>query len=272
VVRSGVPSKRARVAFLLVVLAVSAAWAYGRVSARRARTTWDRPVDVLVFAIGEAEPGTIDALAATLDALAARLAEDRARYGSGPEPFRFTVVGPILVERLPPADPPGTALLARARHALELWRAGRAVEEAALALDPALPLDAFDVQVHLLLVSGEAVGAFAEGIGELGGEVAVVRAGIDGGALLAATAVVHETLHTLGATDKYDPRGHAIPPAGLYEPERSPALPQLRAEIMVGELALGTGRGRLPDGVEELGVGPVTAAEIGWVPADAAPH
>jgi hypothetical protein len=166
----------------------------------------------------------------------------------------------VQPERLPPVTPPGDGWPARALHALELWRATRAADAAA-GLDPATA----DVRVYLV-ARGEAA-RFAEGIGEAGGEVAVVRAGLGDGGLLAATAVFHEVLHTLGATDKYDAAGHALEPGGLVEPERAPRYPQARAELMVGEVPVGPGAGRLPASAAELGVGPVTAAEIGWRPA-----
>jgi hypothetical protein len=199
-------------------------------------------------------------LRGTLARLAARLAEDRAALSPGPEPFRFEVVGPLAPACLPPAEAPGSSPMDRIAHAFALWRAERAVRELAPDQEPA----AFDVRVYLLAAPGEGL-AFAEGIGAAGGEVGVVRAELHGDALLAATAVVHETLHALGATDKYDGSGHAVAPAGLYEPARAPSLPQTRAEIMVGELPLAVGRGRLPEGPDEIGVGPVTAREIGWI-------
>jgi hypothetical protein len=102
-------------------------------------------------------------------------------------------------------------------------------------------------------------------VAEAGGEVAVVHAALGQDSLLAATAVAHEALHAVGATDKYDRAGHAIAPAGLYQPDRAPPYPQARAELMVGELPLAPGRGRLPERAEELGVGPQTAREIGWL-------
>jgi hypothetical protein len=112
--------------------------------------------------------------------------------------------------------------------------------------------------------------SFAEGIGEQGGEVGVVRARFDeAGATLAAAAIFHEAFHCLGASDKYDPLGHAREPAGLAEPDLTPRYPQRLAELMVGEVPLGPGVGRLPASVAELGVGPVTAAEVGWLPAPA---
>jgi len=111
---------------------------------------------------------------------------------------------------------------------------------------------------------------FAEGIGEQGGEQGVVRARFDeGGAVLAAAAIFHEAFHCLGASDKYDPLGHAVLPAGLVEPDLLPRFPQRLAELMVGEVPLGPGTGRLPLSVAELGIGPVTAAEVGWLPPPA---
>jgi len=251
---------KVRVAILAVALAVTLAWAYGRLHARRERNGWTRPVDVVVYVLGDASPAEVGALGRQLEALAARLAADRASRGGGPVPFRFETVGPLPPERLPPVEAPGPSLLDRAGHALDLWRA----ERAARALAPEPDPGAFDVRVYLLAAGGASGSAFAEGIGEAGGEVGVVRAGLGGGALLAATAVVHEVLHTLGATDKYDGAGHAVAPDGLWDPGRSPPYPQLRAEIMVGEVPLGPGRGRLPESADEVGIGPRTAAEIGW--------
>src|SRR5262249_23141891 len=51
--------------------------------------------------------------------------------------------------------------------------------------------------------------------------------------------IAHELLHTLGATDKYDPSSLApLFPAGFAEPERKPLYPQDKSEIMAGRRAL----------------------------------
>jgi hypothetical protein len=256
-----VPRATPRVAVLLVLLGVVALWAVGRTRERRARTAWDRPVDVAVLVLGQAPDGAVEALAGTLDAIGGTLEAERRRHdpaASGP-PLRFEVAGPVVPTRLPPVDPPGDGLVARALHALELWRAVRAAHRAA----PGFQADAADVRIYVVAAPG-AGARFAEGLGEAGGEVGVVRAGLGGDALLAATAVVHEALHCLGATDKYDEAGHAREPEGLVEPGLTPRHPQRRAELMVGEVPLAPGVGRLPVSAAELGVGPVTAAELGW--------
>jgi hypothetical protein len=255
-----VPSKRLRVGVLFVLLAVVAMWAVGRTRQRRARTRWDAPVAVAVLVLGEAPPATVAGLDGALAAVGRRLDEERTRFrpGSTGPAVTFELVGPLYPERLPPTAPPGDGLLDRALHALDLWRATRAAHASAPGFEPG----AFDARVYLVAAPGE--GRFAEGIGEAGGEVGVVRAGLDGAPLLAATAVAHEVLHALGASDKYDAAGHAVAPAGLVEPDLRPPYPQRFAELMVGEVPLGPGAGRLPADAAELGIGPVTAAEIGW--------
>jgi len=259
-----VPKKAVRVAMLLLVLAVVALWAVGRTRQRRARTTWQRPVAVAVLVLGDASPVALGALRRTLEQLGSRLDAERARLApaaarGAPAAFTFEVVGPLHPARLPPTEPPGPSPLDRAGHALELWRATRAAHAEAPGFDP----DTVDVRIYLVAVPGG--GRFAEGLGEAGGEVGIVRADLAGDPLLAATAAVHEVLHALGASDKYDAAGHAVEPAGLAEPGLTPRYPQRLAEIMVGEVPLGPGAGRLPSSPAELGLGPVTAGEIGWL-------
>jgi hypothetical protein len=257
-----VPSKGTRVIVLLTALAVAALFAWGRLRTRAARVTWERPVEVAVFLSGDADPAGAEALLAQLDQIGARLREERDRHrGPGDSiPLTFRVLGPIQPAIAPPVAPPGDGLIERALHAIELWRAERAAFAAA-DFDP----DLADIRVHVLAARPRGGPRSAEGLGAAGGEVGLVSATFDAAdAFLPATAVVHEALHCLGATDKYDAAGHAVAPEGLAEPARSPLYPQRFAEIMVGEVPTAAGAGRLPTGPAELAVGPVTAAEIGW--------
>jgi len=143
-----------------------------------------------------------------------------------------------------------------------LWSTLHRIDQA--AGDVQAPADA---RIYVQVEPAEATPrSFAEGVGALGGEVGLVRTGVGGGdASLALAAIPHELLHCLGASDKYDPAGHALEPQGLVEPGRTPPYPQRLAEWMVGEVPLGPGRGRLPESLAELAVGEVTAREIGWV-------
>ena len=75
--------------------------------------------------------------------------------------------------------------------------------------------------------------------------------------------VAHEFLHTLGATDKYDPAtGQPLVPDGLAEPERAPLYPQRYAEIMGGRIARAANDAIIPKSLKYALIGPLTASEI----------
>ncbi len=75
--------------------------------------------------------------------------------------------------------------------------------------------------------------------------------------------IAHEFLHTLGASDKYDPaNGLPIAPHGLAEPGRSPLYPQRMAEIMGGRIALAANDAVIPTSLTQVIIGPETAREV----------
>ena len=75
--------------------------------------------------------------------------------------------------------------------------------------------------------------------------------------------IAHELLHTLGATDKYVPEtGMPTVPDGIAEPERSPLYPQRFAEIMGGRVPRSNNEALIPQSLEYVRIGPLTAAEI----------
>jgi hypothetical protein len=77
--------------------------------------------------------------------------------------------------------------------------------------------------------------------------------------------IAHELLHTLGATDKYDPAtNYPLYPVGFADFEARPLLPQRRAEIMAGRIAISQHEARIPASLADVVVGPVTAGEIRW--------
>ena len=75
--------------------------------------------------------------------------------------------------------------------------------------------------------------------------------------------IAHEFLHTLGATDKYDPAsGQPLTPDGLAEPDRSPLYPQRYAEIMGGRIAIANDDAVIPRNLTYARIGRLTATEI----------
>ena len=129
-----------------------------------------------------------------------------------------------------------------------------------------LPARAFDSRIYLLLrAPRERERSWVEGSSELGGRVGIARIELDASTEdLALFVVGHELFHTLGASDKYDAIGRTLIPDGLVEPERVPLYPQRYSEIMTRNLVLAPGSERPPDSLSELGVGALTARELGW--------
>jgi hypothetical protein len=77
--------------------------------------------------------------------------------------------------------------------------------------------------------------------------------------------ITHELLHTLGATDKYEPgSGAPLFPIGFADPSQKPLYPQEQAEIMAGRRALSAQEAEMPAGLSACVVGPATALEIRW--------
>jgi hypothetical protein len=92
---------------------------------------------------------------------------------------------------------------------------------------------------------------------------AFARADMDGSNNV---VIAHELMHTLGATDKYDP-GSNRPrfPEGFADPHAVPLYPQSRAEIMGGRIPVSEARAEMPTGMNEVSIGVETAREINWV-------
>ncbi len=75
--------------------------------------------------------------------------------------------------------------------------------------------------------------------------------------------IAHEFLHTLGATDKYEPgSGQPEFPQGFAEPDRKPLYPQTLAEIMGGRIALSKFDAIVPKSLNYVIIGDETAREI----------
>ena len=78
--------------------------------------------------------------------------------------------------------------------------------------------------------------------------------------------LLHEILHTLGASDKYD-LSNGIPhyPEGYADSQQKPLYPQRKAEIMGGRIPLSKTQAKIPSSLKSVVVGIKTAKEIGWI-------
>ena len=258
---------RIRLWVLLALLACTLVWAGREIRSRHARTEWQRPLQVAVALVQlePVDPSALQALRASFPALESRLGAEYHRYGGRlAEPVKFTLFGPVSVDRAPPADP-DDSLVSLARHAYEQWRWTRPVD---LGCD--LATSGFDSRIYVVMRSPrESARSWVEGSSEQGGRVGVARIELSASTVeLTLFVVTHELFHTLGANDKYDSTGRALIPEGLVEPHRVPLYPQRYAEVMTRNLVVAAGSERPPESLAELGVGVETAREIGWASSE----
>jgi hypothetical protein len=256
-----------RVSLLLFILFTVALWAIRDTWTRRERLRWDHTLDVAVVLVrvegsDPVDPAATAAMASRADALAVRLADEQKRYRPGsPPPFRFSMKGPVEAASAAPA-PASDALGDLARHA---WDASKWTDE--VDANAGVVAAHYDSRIYVMVKKPSSeLRAAVEGHSEQGGRRGFVEVELDASMVdLALMVVAHEMLHTLGASDKYDAQGRARFPDGFVDPNASPRFPQTRAEVMARNRPIGPNEERVPESLDELGVGAVTAAEIRWV-------
>ena len=249
-----------RIGVLLLVLVVVAAQAWFD---RFSTTRWQRTVFVGAFPVSaDGSPVTADYLARLdqrrIDEVSDFLQAEARRYGVGvDEPIELRLYPTLAVA--PPALDSGAGVLTRIVWSLRL----RYYRYRALAAVSPRP----QIALFLLYHDPALAPSLPHSAGLQRGLTAVVH-------LFASRSqeaqnrivMAHELLHTFGATDKYD-LANGLPkyPDGFADPQLLPLYPQQLAEIMAVKTPLTAAEARMPDGLEDERVGPMTAREIGWV-------
>jgi len=250
--------KALRITFLLLLLALAA----GHTWLTRLRiTAWDLPLTAVVYPInGDGSTAAnryISGLTPdTFAPVAHFLAREGEAYGlSLAEPVRIELAGELV--DLPPEAPRGGSILQIMLWSLRLrWWAWRHNNYRG-------PVD---IKLFVLYYDPATHKSLDHSLGLEKGQVGVVKGFGDWrDAARNNVVIAHELLHTLGASDKYDPLSE-LPryPDGYAEPERQPLLPQESAELMGGLILLQEGKGVMPDHLGQVVIGPATAGEIGW--------
>lgn len=255
-------SKTVRVALLLALLVAVVVYAVHDVLSRRARNAWDHTLDVALVIVTEpnVDVSATAELRRRAPDLARTLSEELRRYRpSAPPPFGFVFYGPVPLEHPLPAAPED-GMVAAARYTWDLRSFTADVDARA-----GVPSRGFDSRIYLV-VRPPSERAVVEGLSQHGGRVGVARAELDHETVdLALFVAAHELFHTLGADDHYGADGRVLLPDGLAEPDLVPTFPQRRAEIMARNRPTSATSEERPDSLAELGVGPRTAREIGWL-------
>jgi hypothetical protein len=253
--------KRLRIAILLYVLLFVAA---AQFFAAKRSTDWDAPLWVDVYLVdGDGRSSTREYLdhvsAAEFNEIEVFFNGEARRYELPIErPFRVNFSGEYP-RQLPQLDPEPSAfatlwwsLRMRWLCALLQWRkTGPSGDIVAFAVfhEPAetLALDrSTALQKGLIVVAHQFADRRARGSNQM--------------------VLAHELLHTLGATDKYEPGSNAPRfPDGYAAPTAKPLLPQSKAELMAGRIPLDERRAAIPESLRQVLIGNATAAEIGWL-------
>ncbi len=250
--------RRIRIALLLLVLFVVAGGAWND---RQRTTSWSDPLWVGIFPVNaDGRPATARYIAALereqygdIDAFFAR---EAAEYGVTLEQPVKMVLYPQVTE-LPPRLEPGTSVAGRVWWSLRLryytWRQAGDT--------PA------DIRVFVLYHDPEQTNAVPHSLGLQAGLLGVVYAFAEENLDRQNNIVIaHEVLHTVGATDKYDPTSNLpVFPQGYGEPDAEPRYPQSIAEIMAGRIAISADEAEMPEALADVIVGLETALEIRWV-------
>lgn len=245
---------------LLIMLGIGAdAWL------TRVRTTsWNRTLWVYVYPIaGDNSPVT----AKYLDHLARSdyqpveqfMSREARRYGVAESRPVYVARGRTLNEQ-PPPPPYGGNVLQIMHWSLKLrwWARGAERDQ---------PGPPGNMRIFVIYQDPAVQKQLPHSLGLQKGQIGVVHAFASKVQNETNNVVlVHELLHTVGATDKYElANGRPQFPDGYADPQLTPRYPQSRAEIMGGRVPLSESEAEMPHSLDHVVVGPLTAREIGWV-------
>lgn len=243
---------------LLVLLFVALNTYFDRVYS----TDWNIPLRVTVYPINGDGSASVDEFIGQLQperfaSLEAFFAEEASHWGVALEqPVQFKSA-PRLDE-LPPALDRDANMLSILGWSLRMrywaWQS------------PELPGAAPDIKLFVVYHDPAITPTVAHSVGMQKGLYAVVNVFADRSMTGSNDFITaHELLHTLGATDKYNPDdSQPLNPIGYAEPDKQPLLPQDYAELMGGRIPVTSTESTTPESLREVVVGPITATEIGW--------
>ena len=256
----GSPWRILRITVLLLVLVVTglSTWL-----TKMRTASWQRPLWVAIYPINADGTEVSSQYVTKLDpsafaAIDAFFTREGARYSvSLRHPVEAHLYAPIL--ELPPALPQNPGALTTMLWSLKLriwaWRVTRGRDEATP-----------DVKVFVLYHDPQLTQSVPHSLGLEKGMLGVVYAfAADRATASNDIVITHELMHTLGASDKYDP-GNDEPsyPDGYADPDRKPLTPQSRAEVMAGRMMLSPTTWDMPDSLNASVIGPKSAREINW--------
>jgi hypothetical protein len=226
-------------------------------------TSWDHPLRVVVYPInGDGSEAAARYIAkldiAQFDGIEQLVKEQALRYGiSVSEPVDIALANPVA--EIPPLPPRDGNMFKVIWWSLKLrvWASDRDHYAGPIPEVRAFTLY-YDPKTHPVLEHSTALEKGMIGVIKLFASEKMAEQN--------NMVLLHELLHTLGATDKYDlGTDQPLYPDGYAEPDLQPRLPQNKAEIMAGRIPLSNTRAEMPNRLANVLVGVKTAREIGWI-------
>jgi hypothetical protein len=249
----------------LVLLLILFVIAVGSWQARQRIAEWRYPVRVVVYPIVGDDTGVSRNYVAGLtdrdfEFIETYVNEEAARYDIKPEfgtPLSIDLAP--RVDSLPPPPPVGGNVLEIMWWSLRLrYWAWQVDTWAGTAPQVRVFVAYFDPKEHEVLA--HSLGIEKGAIGVVNAFASEKMAGSNN------VVIAHELLHTMGATDKYDPETTQPRfPDGYAQPDAEPLHPQRFAEIMGGRIPLSDSESRIPTSLNSTLVGEDTAREINWL-------
>jgi hypothetical protein len=253
--------RNVRIGFLLLVLAVAA---YSNWYDRLSTTDWDETLYIGVIPVDESS----NAVARDyIEHLPADSVADIEKFlNTEAHEFGIAIARPVSVELYPPVAerPPERAADANVFQtmwwSLKLRMYARRASRTSSKRPP-------QIRIFVLYHDPSFSQSVPHSVGMQKGLVGVVHAFADAQMTHTNNVVItHEILHTLGASDKYDPNTLApLYPIGYAEPDRTPRYPQSFTEIMAGRFAVDEHTFEMPESLDKVVVGEATALEIRWI-------
>ncbi|NCF27977.1 MAG: hypothetical protein GWP69_11395 [Gammaproteobacteria bacterium] len=226
-------------------------------------TSWDRPLSVAVYPInGDGSQRSAQYIKSlewnSFKVIDEFMTEEATHYGVQiKQPVHTILAEPV--EDQPPAPPHGGNAFQVMLWSLKLRYWSWSVDRGA---DP----PSSDVEIFVRYFDPDTNPRLAHSLGLQKGLIGVVNAFASPQQAGSNKVIIaHELLHTLGASDKYDPAtGQPLYPDGYAEPEADPRLPQKLAELMGGRIPFSATDSQIPRSLDEVIIGTVTGQEIRW--------
>ena len=252
--------KKIRIYILLLVLFFIGANAW--LTSIRS-TDWNAPLSVSVHPVSDGSNNKVDQYINNISVddfkeIEVFMTEQASKFGITLNPAIYFSLD-STVNEIPPALPDNIGTLGAIVWSLKFrywaWKMKRKNKEVGS-----------DIHLFLVYRDPNSVSHLPHSVGLRKGMIGIVHAYADRRYNSNNRVVIlHELLHTLGASDKYNlSTGYPIYPQGFAEPDKTPLYPQKYAEIMASHIPISKSESKMPNNINLVKINLDTASEIGW--------